>query len=112
MNIIKALFLDELIEFFDFWFHHLPKRIIRNYFDTVYSFEGNLKFRTNLRNIFKPLYGDYTIIGRIISFTYRIIKIIFALFFYLFLALIYLIILIFTLLLPFFFLIYGNILSK
>lgn len=109
MNILRALFLDDLIEFVDFWFNHLPRKIIRNYFDRIYFFEKYLGLKSNLRNILKPLYGDYTIIGHIIALIYRVIKIIFVFIFYLFLGFFYLIILLFILFLPILLLIYGDI---
>ncbi len=112
MNILKALILDDLIDFVDFWFNHLPRRVIRHYFDNIYSFEKYIGLRTNLRNISKPLYGDYTFIGYCIAFPYRIIRITFGFIFYILLAFIYLLIILGILFLPIFLLSYGVIFSK
>lgn len=112
MNFLKALILDDLIDFLDFWFHHLPKRIIRHYSDILYSFDKYLGFKANLRNITKPLYGDYSIIGYLIAFPYRIIKIFFGLLFYGATFFLYLIIISIILFLPIFLISYGIIFSK
>lgn len=106
-NILKALILDDLIEFVDFWFLHFPRNLIRNYFDQIYSFDVVLKLRANLRNITKPLYGDYSLVGYCIAFPYRVFRIIFALIFYFFIGIFYCIFLIFWLILPIFLLSYG-----
>jgi hypothetical protein len=107
MNILRALILDDLIDFLDFWFYHSPKKIIRNFFDQIYFFDKNLKVTTNLRNFNKPLYGDYTFIGYLIAIPYRFIKIIFGFIFYLLIFLIYLAFILIWIFLPIFLLIYG-----
>jgi hypothetical protein len=112
MGFLKALFLDDLIDFLDFWFHHLPRRILRHYFDTLHSFEREFAFKANLRNLTKPLYGDYTVIGYLIAFPYRVIRIILSLLFALFLSFFYLIFILVILLLPIFLISYGVIFSK
>ncbi len=107
MSFLKALILEDLIDFADFWFHHLPKRIIRNYFDTLYSFDKYLGFKANLRNLTKPLYGDYSIVGYFIAFPYRLIRIFFSFIFYFALFLIYIFFVLIILFLPIFLAIYG-----
>ncbi len=112
LHILKALILDDLIEFLDFYFLHFPQNLIRNFFDQVYTFDKTLKLRSNFRNITKPLYGDYTLIGYFIALPYRLIRISFAFIFYIFLGLFYLIFLLFWLILPIFLLFYGFLFSK
>ena len=111
MNILKALILDDLIEFLDFWFFHFPKSLIRNYFDKIYSFDQILKLKPNLRNLTKPLYGDYTLVGYFIALPYRVLRIILAVIFYFLVAIVYLIFLVIWLFSPLF-LIYGILFSK
>lgn len=112
INILKFLILDDLLEFLDFWFLHFPKNLVRNFFDQVYDFDRVLKFKANIRNITKPLYGDYTFLGYAIALPYRMIMITFALIVYFLLAIFYFIFLIFWLSLPFFLLSYGILFSK
>lgn len=111
MAILKALILDDLIDFLSFWFLHFPKKILRHYFDSIYSFEYFFKVKSNLRNIAKPLYGDYTLIGYFIAFPYRFIRIFIGLVFYLFVFIFYIIFLLIWVLLPLI-LIYGVLFSK
>ncbi|GIW67254.1 MAG: hypothetical protein KatS3mg096_122 [Candidatus Parcubacteria bacterium] len=112
MNILRALILDDLIEFLDFWFHHFPQRTIRHFFDQVYLIDKNLKVKANLRNLTKPLYGDHTIIGYLIAFPYRVLRIFFGLVIYFFIFLLYLFFVIFWVFLPIFLLGYGILLAK
>jgi hypothetical protein len=107
MNFLKALILDDLIEFLDFWFYHFPKRIIRHFFDRIYVLDNDLKVKANLRNLSKPLYGDYTIIGRILALPYRLIKIFLGFVVYFMLLVFYLLFLLLWLTGPFFILSYG-----
>jgi hypothetical protein len=112
MDILKALILDEIIDFLDFWFHHFPQRVIRNFFDQIYLWDKNLKVKANLRNLTKPLYGDYTIVGYLIAFPYRVLRIFFGLLIYFFIFIFYLFFLLAWLFLPIFLLGYGIFLSK
>jgi len=112
MNLIRALILDDLIEFLDFWFYHFPKRIVRHFFDQIYLWDKTLKVKANLRNITKPLYGDYTIIGYVIALPYRLIRIFFGFLIYFFIFLFYLAFLLFWLAGPILLLIYGVLFSK
>ena len=112
INILKILILDDLITFIDFWFFHFPKILIRNYFNQIYSFDQSLKLKSNLRNITKPLYGDYSIIGYFISFPYRILRVFLAFLFYLFLAIFYIIFLLAWVGFPIFLILHGILLSK
>lgn len=111
-TIIKILIVDDIINFLDFWFHHFPKRIIRDYFDKIYIFEGIFRVRSNLRNITKPLYGDYTLIGYLIAVPYRFLRIIFGLFFYGFVLFFYIVFLLIWIFLPLILLINGFLLEK
>lgn len=112
LNILKILILDDLLRFLDFWYIHFPRRTIRHYFDQIYFLDRFLKLKANLRNISKPLYGDYTFVGYIIAIPYRIFRIIFGFIIYFFLGIFYLVLFLFWLILPFFLLFYGFLFSK
>jgi hypothetical protein len=112
MDILRALILDEIIDFLDFWFHHFPQGVIRSFFDQIYHWDKTLKFKAHLRNLTKPLYGDYTLIGYLIAFPYRVLRIFFALLIYFFIFIFYLFFLLAWLFLPIFLLGYGFLFSK
>lgn len=63
---------------------------------------STISFTLNLRLLFTPLFGDYTIIGRFIGFVVRIFEIIFGLFFMLVLSVVSLILPVLWWLLPFY----------
>lgn len=100
INIIKVIFLEDLIEFLDFYFHHFPKNLIRNFFDKIFILDYTLKLKTNIRNIKEPLYGDYSIVGYSVSIPYRFFSILIALLVYFFIFLFYLIFLLIWLIFP------------
>jgi hypothetical protein len=112
MDILKALILDDLIDLLDFWFHHFPQRIIRNFSDQIYLWDKSLKVKSNLRNLAKPLYGDYSMVGYLIAFPYRILRIFFGMIVYFFIFIFYLVFLFSWLFLPIFLLGYGILFSK
>lgn len=112
MNILRALILDDLIEFLDFWFHHFPQRVIRHFFDQIYLWDKNLRVKSNLRNLTKPLYGDYTIIGYLIALPYRVFRIFFGLLVYLLIFLFYCLFIILWVILPIYLISYGILLAK
>lgn len=107
MAIIKAIILNDLIEFIDYWFNHKPRSIIRNFFDVIYKFDKVISVRAHLRNINKPLYGDYTFIGYAIALPYRIFMIIFGIIVYLFISIFYFLIVLIWILIPLLTLSYG-----
>lgn len=107
MNFLKVIFLDDLIDFLDFWFYHFPQRMIRSFFDFVYYTDKFFTLRANIRNFTKPLFGDYSPIGYVISFIYRSFKIITGCLIYFLVFCGYCIFIISWLLLPVFLLIYG-----
>ena len=107
MNILRILILNDLIEFLDFWFKHKPRSFIKNFFNTIYHLERLIALRANLRNINKPLYGDYTLLGYAIALPYRLASILLGLFLYFILFSFYLIIIILWLSLPLVLLGYG-----
>jgi hypothetical protein len=107
MIFLKIIFLDDLIDFIDFWFHHFPRRITRSFFDFIYYLDKFFGLKANLRNLTQPLFRDFSIVGYAIAFSYRLIKVFTSGIIYLFVALLYLIFLILWIFLPIFLLIYG-----
>ncbi|GIW65141.1 MAG: hypothetical protein KatS3mg093_120 [Candidatus Parcubacteria bacterium] len=107
MTFLRIILLDDLIDFIDFWFHHFPKRIVRNFFDLLYYLDKFLGLKANLRNITKPFFRDFSVIGYAIALPFRLFRIFIGGIIYFFIAVIYLVFIIIWLLLPIFLLSYG-----
>ncbi len=76
-------FLYRIFDFFRFW-----------YWDSLFSYWGfvfrifnylerTIAFRITLRYFFRPLYGDYTVIGRVLGITFRSLRVVLGFVFYL-----------------------------
>src|SRR3989344_690800 len=65
-----------LIDFAYWWLVIAPKRIFVTCQRTVALVNNELSFTLNIRLLFTPLFGDYTIPGRLIGFSFRIWEII------------------------------------
>ncbi|RJR27475.1 ATP-dependent Clp protease ATP-binding subunit [candidate division WWE3 bacterium] len=63
--------------FLYWWAVKAPKHIFTVFKRILLIVNNHISFTTNLRLIFTPLFGDYTIIGRFIGFTVRIFEIVF-----------------------------------
>lgn len=80
-----------MLNFIAWWFYTAPKKLFEVGKKLTYMVNNQLSFTLNIRLLFTPLYGDYTIIGRFIGFVLRIFFIAFGLFFIVTLVLITLI---------------------
>lgn len=93
------------------FFHHWYRdgvKAIANY--TVSFFAGldrGFALRINVRYFFEPLYGDYTITGRIIGFLFRSIRVLLGLVAYIFSGILFLIAAVIWFLLPPFLIVYA-----
>lgn len=67
--------------FLAWWFIKAPKLIFTTGKRLLILVDSSLSFTLNLRLIFTPLFGDYTIIGRFIGLVVRLIEIVFGLIF-------------------------------
>jgi ATP-dependent Clp protease ATP-binding subunit ClpC len=81
-------------EFVHWWVFKAPARLFTILKRMVILLNNELSFTLNLRLLFTPLFGDYTIAGRFIGFTFRIFEIVFG-------SIVLLILGILTLLIPF-----------
>ena len=66
-----------VIKFFTWWLYLAPKRLFTTTKRLTYLVNYQFSFTLNIRLIFTPLYGDYTIIGRMIGLVLRIFFIVF-----------------------------------
>lgn len=63
--------------FLFWWAVQAPKKILLIIKRIILLVNNQISFTTNLKLLFTPLFGDYTIIGRIIGFNVRIVEIFF-----------------------------------
>ncbi|MFC1622186.1 AAA family ATPase [Patescibacteria group bacterium] len=82
------------------WATHCSKRIFQIFWRLTQLINAQFSFTTNVRLLFVPLFGDYTIIGRFIGFFTRIFFIIFGFIFVGFLSALSLIMPVIWLVLP------------
>ncbi len=64
-----------LDKFILWYFYKVPKRIILVLFRVLEIVNNESAFTLNIRLLFTPLFGDYTLIGRLMGFIFRIIRI-------------------------------------
>ncbi len=82
------LILPKLIyNFIYWWIYEIPRNTFNVLKKITYFVNNEFSFTLNIKLIFTPLYGDNTIIGRVIGFILRIIFIVVGFFFVGFLAL-------------------------
>ncbi|MBT7349508.1 ATP-dependent Clp protease ATP-binding subunit [candidate division WWE3 bacterium] len=68
-----------LFRFFIWWFFIITKWWMTLFYRLIVLLNNELSFALNLRMLFVPLFHDYTWVGRLMGFVYRIIKIVFGL---------------------------------
>ena len=102
ISTLVYIFYEEIHDWLIFWFQRFPKSFLRKFLDFVLNLDHDLGLKANLRNFFKPLYGERQIVGYIVSLVYRIFKIIFSFIIIFILSFFWLVFLIVWLLLPFY----------
>ncbi|MCB9802417.1 hypothetical protein H6761_00150 [Candidatus Nomurabacteria bacterium] len=103
LQTIKTLFLDFLGEilYFPFWWYGSGlKKIVLYIWQSTRRLAGNLSLRIMLKNLFRPMYGQYDRAGRAISFFMRIILLFSRLVVFIVLSIMYLCILLVWMILP------------
>ncbi|OGC58339.1 hypothetical protein A2976_03240 [candidate division WWE3 bacterium RIFCSPLOWO2_01_FULL_41_9] len=65
-----------IVDFLYWWLVSAPKRIYITFQRATALINNELSFTLNIRLMFTPLFGDYTVVGRMIGFTFRIWEII------------------------------------
>lgn len=92
----------DIINFLIWWFVGAPKRIFVISNRILAIVNNEVSFILNLRMLFVPLFGDYTIIGRLMGFVYRTIKIVLGMLLLIFLFFLGILVLFSWYLLPFY----------
>lgn len=102
---IKILALDwvgEILYFPIWWYGPGLKRIFLHTWHRIHALAGNLALKIMLRNLFRPMFGQYDRAGRTISFFMRLLLIISRSVVFIILSIIYLSLLLVWVLLPIF----------
>jgi len=99
---ITTRFVYKLVEFFRDWyigFFFLLSRLASHVFGIL---DRSLALRVNLHHFFEPLYQDRTILGYVLGFVFRLVRLLAGLGFYLALAIVFVLIYITWCLIPFY----------
>ena len=70
-------------EFIIWWFLKAPRRILKISSRLITLTNSQISFTTNIRILFVPLFGDYTLVGRFIGFFIRVVWTVLGLVFFL-----------------------------
>ena len=103
VKILKTLFLDwlgEVLYFPVWWYGPGLKRILVHTWHRIHNLSVNLALKIMLRNLFRPMFGQYDRAGRVISFFMRLLLLFVRLLVFSFLSLIYFFLVIMWILLP------------
>ncbi len=102
IKVIVLFFLNDFKFLLNDWFIAKPKAILNLLIELIKDLDKNFAVALNLKLIAKPLYKDYSLIGRIIGPIFRFFRVLIGGAIYLFITLIFLlIILAWVLILPF-----------
>lgn len=75
-------FFFRLTDFFYHWYASGSRWFGHRYIGTLEHLDRSLALRITVRMFFRPLYGDYSIIGRILGIIFRMFRIAFAIILY------------------------------
>ena len=92
--------LYRFLDFFHHWYVDGSRAIARRFMSVMRSLDQSFAVVITIRHFFEPLYKDYSIIGRIMGFFFRTLRVIIGGVFYLFVAAIFAIIYIIWIAIP------------
>lgn len=75
-------------DFFYHWYVSGSLYIFRYFIDVLESFDRTLALKVTLMHFFEPLYGDYSLVGRVLGVIFRTFRTIIGSVFYFILAII------------------------
>jgi hypothetical protein len=82
-------FFYRFLDFFHHWYVDGSRVIGRHFMATLTAADQSFAVAITLRHFFEPLYKDYSVIGRILGFVFRTIRVIIGGVLYIILALVY-----------------------
>ena len=94
-------FFFRLTDFFHHWYLSGSRAIGRRFVVFLEDMDSVLALRATARNFFRPLYGDYSGVGRVLGVVFRTGRILIALLLYIFCTLLFAVMYAAWLLLPF-----------
>ncbi|MBI2623126.1 MAG: hypothetical protein HYW65_00930 [Candidatus Liptonbacteria bacterium] len=65
----RALF--RIADFFRHWYVDASRALSHRFISTLEAADQRIAFRVTLRHFFEPLYGDYSIVGRVLGLVFR-----------------------------------------
>ena len=68
---LPARFLYRLFNFFHHWYVDGSRNLAHAYISRLEKMDRSLALQVTARHFFEPLYGDYSIIGRILGVIFR-----------------------------------------
>jgi hypothetical protein len=86
---LVARFFYRILDFFHHWYVDGSRVIAHKFISTLEDADRSLALKITLRYFFQPLYKDYTIIGRILGFVFRSIRIVIGAVVYLLVAMLF-----------------------
>jgi hypothetical protein len=113
LYLLSRLFF-RISDFFHHWYVDGSRALLHHFVSFFESLDQTFALRVTLRYFWKPLYGDYSIVGHIFGFFFRSARLILGGIIYLFCAVIMLAIYLVWLILPFLvlFLIYRSYMTQ
>jgi nitrogen fixation/metabolism regulation signal transduction histidine kinase len=81
--------LYRFLDFFHHWYVDGSRAFGRSFMKTMRSVDDSFAVAITLRHFFEPLYKDYSVVGRIMGFFFRTLRVIIGGIFYLFLAVLF-----------------------
>ena len=79
LSFLAQRFVLRCLAFIRHWYKDGSCRFLESWSSVAGSLEQLIAVRITLKNFFKPLYQDYSIIGRIIGPVFRLIRVLFGL---------------------------------
>lgn len=64
-------FVFRFTDFFHHWYVDASRRFLGSFFSLFKTLDETLAIKITLRYFFHPLYGDYTVMGRILGVVFR-----------------------------------------
>ncbi len=95
-------FFSRIKDFFYHWYFSGSLFASKYFIDVLASFDRTLALKVTLLHFFEPLYGDYSIVGRVLGIIFRTFRVLIGSVIYLFLAAIAVIIYLIWLAIPVF----------
>jgi hypothetical protein len=68
---VMARFLYRIVDFFNHWYIGASRSFLHSFFSVLESLDETFAVHITLRHFFEPLYGDYSIVGRILGIVFR-----------------------------------------